>query len=128
MCIRDRRIDSLETYPASEGFIAFQDQIDNAGLLLNTNSGIFFEFVELSSFYTATPHRIMLSEVELDTDYVVIINSNAGLWGYNIGDTVRFVSLNPYRLIVSGRVKHFISAFGEHVIAKEVESALQERT
>ena len=120
------RIDSLETYPASEGFIAFQDQIDNAGLLLNTNSGIFFEFVELSSFYTATPQRIMLSEVELDTDYVVIINSNAGLWGYNIGDTVRFVSLNPYRLIVSGRVKHFISAFGEHVIAKEVESALQE--
>ena len=120
------RIDSLETYPASEGFIAFQDQIENAGLLLNTNSGIFFEFVELSSFYTATPKRIMLSEVELDTDYVVIINSNAGLWGYNIGDTVRFVSLGPYRLVVSGRVKHFISAFGEHVIAKEVESALQE--
>jgi len=120
------RIDSLETYPASEGFIAFQDQIDNSGLLLNTSSGIFFEFVELNSFYSDSPKRVMLSEVELDTDYVVIINSNAGLWGYNIGDTVRFVNLAPYRILVSGRVKHFISAFGEHVIAKEVESALQE--
>jgi hypothetical protein len=121
------RIDSLETYPASEGFIAFQDQIDSdGGLLLNTNSGIFFEFVELSSFYSDNPKRVMLSEVELNTDYVVIINSNAGLWGYNIGDTVRFVSLNPYRIVVSGRVKHFISAFGEHVIAKEVELALQD--
>ena len=120
------QIDSIETYPASEGFIAFQDQADNNGLLLNTNSGIFFEFVELKSFYSDSPKRMMLSEVELNTDYIVHINSNAGLWGYNLGDTVRFVSLDPYRIVVSGRVKHFISAFGEHVIAKEVETALQE--
>jgi len=120
------RIDSLETYPASEGFIAFQDGLDNEGLLLNTNSGIFFEFIRLQDIYEDRPTRIRLQDVELDTDYVIIINSNAGLWGYNIGDTIRFVSLNPYRIVVSGRVKHFISAFGEHVIGKEVETALNQ--
>lgn len=119
-------IDSLETYPASEGFIAFQDQIVNEGLLLNSNAGMFFEFVPLQEIQNENPTRLLLSQVELDKDYVIIINSNAGLWGYNLGDTIRFVSLDPYRLVVSGRVKHFISAFGEHVIGKEVETALKQ--
>jgi len=118
-------IDTLETYPASEGFIAFQDRIGGDGLLLNTNAGMFFEFVPLSEINGDRPIRQTLIEVELDTDYVIIVNSNAGLWAYNLGDTVRFVSKDPYRIVVSGRVKHFISAFGEHVIAKEVESAIQ---
>jgi len=118
------KIDTLETYPASEGFIAFQDSLNEEGLLLNTNSGIFFEFVEASKYFDKNPPRIELSAVELGVDYAVIINNNAGLWGYKIGDTVQFISKDPYRLIVSGRVSHFISAFGEHVIAKEVEQAL----
>lgn len=117
-------IDSVELYPASEGFIAFQDQLNSSDLLLNTNSGIFFEFIPLDEFFSDNPTRIMLEDVELDKDYAIILNNNAGLWAYNIGDTVRFTSKNPYRLVVSGRVKHFISAFGEHVIAKEVEQAM----
>ena len=119
------RLDSVETYPASEGFIAFQDQQDDKGLLLNAYSGIFFEFIPLDEFHSGNPSRLWLDEVELGVNYVLIINNNAGLWGYNIGDTVQFVSKNPYKLIVSGRVKHFISAFGEHVIGKEVEAAMQ---
>ena len=118
------RIDSLETYPASEGFIAFQDQPGKEGLLLNIDSGIFFEFVPVEEIFQENPTRLSLEEVELGVNYALIINNNAGLWGYNIGDTVRFVSLKPYRLIVTGRVKHFISAFGEHVIGKEVEEAM----
>lgn len=121
-----RSVDSLETYPASEGFIAFQDQFPGEGLLLNTNSGIWFEFIPLDQIHQDAPPRLGLEEVATGVDYVVIINNNAGLWGYNIGDTIRFVSTDPYRLVVSGRVKHFISAFGEHVIGKEVETALKE--
>lgn len=116
---------SLETYPASEGFIAFQDSLDAEGLLLNTRSGIFFEFVPLENVFDKSPLRLGLQEVELGKDYAIIINNDAGLWGYNIGDTVRFVSKDPYRLIVSGRIKHYISAFGEHVIGKEVENAME---
>jgi hypothetical protein len=119
-----RRIDSVETYPASEGFIAFQDSQSEPGLLLNARSGIFFEFVPAEEALLPAPTRLSLSEVELGVNYALIINNNAGLWGYEIGDTVQFVSKNPYRLIVSGRVKHFISAFGEHVIGKEVEEAM----
>lgn len=119
-----QRIDSVETYPASEGFIAFQDVPGEPGLLLNVDSGIFFEFIPLEEFGQESPRRLWLNEVELGVNYVLIINNNAGLWGYNIGDTVQFVSKSPYRLVVSGRVKHFISAFGEHVIGKEVESAM----
>ncbi len=115
---------SLETYPASEGFIAFQDNVNNDGLLLNTNSGIFFEFVPANKIFDDKPDRLTLADVELDKDYAIIINNNAGLWGYNIGDTIRFVNKDPYKIIVSGRIKHFISAFGEHVIAKEVEQAM----
>jgi hypothetical protein len=118
------RIDGIETYPASEGFIAFQDKQGDAGLLLNTNSGIFFEFVPVEEANNEQPSRFMLSQVELGRDYAVIINNNAGLWAYNIGDVVRFVSLAPYKVVVTGRVKHFISAFGEHVIGKEVEEAI----
>ncbi len=119
-----RRIDSVETYPASEGFIAFQDSQTEPGLLLNSSSGIFFEFVPAGEIFDENPSRLSLHEVEVGVNYALIINSNAGLWGYNIGDTVQFISTDPYRLVVSGRVKHFISAFGEHVIGKEVEEAL----
>lgn len=117
-------VDTLETYPASEGFVAFQDQLDNDTLLLNTNAGMYFEFVEPHEINNEYPKRLTLEDVELDKDYAVIISSNAGLWAYNIGDTIRFHSLNPYRIKVSGRIKHFISAFGEHVITKEVEEAM----
>ncbi|MBI1225737.1 MAG: hypothetical protein GC192_10920 [Bacteroidetes bacterium] len=119
-----QRIDSVETYPASEGFIAFQDSQTEPGLLLNVASGIFFEFVPMDEIFNESPTRLSLGMVELGVNYALIINNNAGLWGYNIGDTVEFVSLNPYRLIVTGRVKHFISAFGEHVIGKEVDAAM----
>ncbi|MEM1320361.1 MAG: GH3 auxin-responsive promoter family protein [Bacteroidota bacterium] len=119
-----RRMDSLETYPASEGFIAFQDDPEQQGLLLNVASGIFFEFIPAEEIFKENPTRLSLKEVEPGVNYAIIINNNAGLWGYNIGDTVRFVSTNPYRLLVTGRIKHFISAFGEHVIGKEVETSL----
>ncbi len=117
-------IDSVETYPASEGFIAFQDEFPSKGLLLNVDAGMFFEFIPTDQLDQPNPPRLWLKEVEIGVNYVLILNTNAGLWGYNIGDTVQFVSKNPYRIIVSGRVKHFISAFGEHVIGKEVEEAL----
>ncbi len=119
-----KKIDTLETYPASEGFIAFQNEQNDPALLLNANSGIFFEFVKADEFFNENPMRVSLCDVEVGVNYAIIINSNAGLWGYNIGDTVRFTSTNPYKLLVTGRIKHFISAFGEHVIGKEVEEAL----
>ncbi len=117
-------IDTIELFPASEGFFAFQDNIDEEGMLLNTDSGIFFEFVPAGEIFNKNPTRLTLKDVKLNENYVLIVSSNAGLWGYNIGDTIKFVSLNPYRIVVTGRVKHFISAFGEHVIGEEVESAL----
>lgn len=119
-----KRIDSIELFPASEGFFAFQDSQSAEGLLLNTNSGIFYEFVPAGEIFSENPTRLRLEQVEIGVNYALIINSNAGLWGYNLGDTVRFVSTNPYRLVVSGRIKHFISAFGEHVIGEEVEQAM----
>jgi hypothetical protein len=118
------RIDSIETFPASEGFIAFQDDIHDKSLLLNTNSGIFFEFVPVENIGDERPIRLKLDQVKINKDYALIISNNAGLWGYNIGDCVRFVSLDPYKLLVTGRVKHYISAFGEHVIGKEVEESI----
>ncbi len=119
-----KKIDCIELFPASEGFFAFQDSQHAEGLLLNTNSGIFFEFVPAAEIFNEKPTRLSLKDVKVGENYALIINNNAGLWGYNIGDTVKFVSTNPYRLIVSGRTKHFISAFGEHVIGEEVEAAL----
>ncbi len=121
-----REIDTIEVFPASEGFFAFQDLEPDQGLLLNVNSGIFYEFIPLSRFYDDHPERLTLREVSLNTDYALIVSSNAGLWSYSVGDTIRFVSLNPYRIIVSGRVSQFISAFGEHVIASEIEGALSD--
>jgi hypothetical protein len=119
-----KKIDYIELFPASEGFFAFQDTQTEEGLLLNTHSGIFYEFIPVAEVFNENPTRITLKDVKIGENYALIINSNAGLWGYNIGDTVKFVSTNPYRIIVSGRIKHFISAFGEHVIAEEVEYAL----
>jgi phenylacetate-coenzyme A ligase PaaK-like adenylate-forming protein len=121
-----RKVDSIELFPASEGFFAYQDSQKNKGMLLLLNSGIFYEFVKTEDFFNKNPRRYTISEVTLKTNYVLIISTNAGLWSYNIGDTIEFTSLKPYRVIVSGRIKHYISAFGEHVIAKEVEAALQE--
>lgn len=121
-----RKVDSIELFPASEGFFAYQDKQGEKGMLLQLNSGIFYEFVKADDFFAKNPERITLKDVEIGVNYVMIISTNAGLWAYNIGDTVEFTSTNPYRVIVSGRIKHFISAFGEHVIAKEVEQALQE--
>lgn len=121
-----RKVDSIELYPASEGFFAFQDQQNEKGMLLQLNSGIFYEFIKADEFFNENPQRITIKDVEVGVNYVMIISTNAGLWGYNIGDTVEFTSTKPYRVIVSGRIKHFISAFGEHVIGKEVEQAMQE--
>lgn len=120
-----KEIPSIETYPSSEGFIAYQDSQSEEGLLLCVNHGIFYEFVPTGEYFDESPSRISLQDVQLGVDYALILNTNAGLWGYSIGDTVRFVSTTPYRIIVSGRIKHFTSAFGEHVIGKEVENALK---
>jgi hypothetical protein len=120
-----KKVASIETYPASEGFIAYQDSQVQPGLLMLLNSGIFFEFVPVDQYFNENPSRLNIEEVELNKNYAVIINSNAGLWGYSIGDTVKFVSKNPYRVLVTGRIKHFISAFGEHVIGEEVENAMK---
>ncbi|MCF6350069.1 MAG: GH3 auxin-responsive promoter family protein [Flavobacteriaceae bacterium] len=120
-----RSVDSIELFPASEGFFAFQDEPNKKGMLLLLDGGIFYEFIPADNFYNKNSIRISLKDVKLDINYVLIISTNAGLWAYNIGDTVQFTSLRPYRIIVSGRIKHFISAFGEHVIAKEVEYAIQ---
>lgn len=123
-----RKVDSIELYPASEGFFAFQDKQDEKGMLLLLNSGIFYEFVKAEEFFEENPKRLTIGEVEAGVNYVMIISTSAGLWAYNLGDTIQFTSLKPYRVIVSGRITHFISAFGEHVIAKEVEQAMQEAT
>ncbi len=120
-----RKVDSIELFPASEGFFAYQDSQKEKGMLLLLNSGIFYEFVKSDEFFTEKPKRYTIGEVELNVNYVLILSSNAGLWAYNIGDTIQFTSLKPYRVIVSGRIKHYISAFGEHVIGKEVEHALK---
>ena len=120
-----KKVPSIELYPASEGFFAYQNQQDDNGMLLLLNSGIFYEFIPADEYFNENPTRLSIEEVELGKNYALIINSNAGLWGYSIGDTVKFVSLNPYKIIVSGRIKHFISAFGEHVIGEEVEKAMK---
>jgi hypothetical protein len=121
-----RKVDSIELFPASEGFFAYQDDQNEKGMLLLLNAGIFYEFIKADEFYTENPKRYTIKDVKIGINYVLILNTNAGLWGYNIGDTVQFTSTKPYRVIVSGRIKHYISAFGEHVIGKEVEHALQE--
>ena len=121
-----RKVDSIELFPASEGFFAFQDKQNEKGMLLQLKSGIFYEFIKADEFFNENAKRLSIKDVELGVNYVMIVSTNAGLWAYNVGDTVEFTSIKPYRVIVSGRIKHFISAFGEHVIGKEVEQALQE--
>ncbi|MFK8059464.1 MAG: GH3 auxin-responsive promoter family protein [Polaribacter sp.] len=121
-----KKIDYIELYPASEGFIAYQDSQNKKGMLLQLNSGIFYEFIPSTEFFDENPTRISLKDVKMGVNYVIILNTTAGLWGYNIGDTVEFTSTKPYRIKVTGRIKHFISAFGEHVIGKEVEKALND--
>lgn len=120
-----KKVNSIETYPASEGFIAFQDDQNDSSLLLNVDAGIFFEFIPADEYFNENPTRIMLEEVQTGVNYALILSTNAGLWGYSIGDTVKFTSINPYKIKVTGRIKHFTSAFGEHVIAEEVEAALE---
>ncbi len=119
-----KKVSAIETYPSSEGFIAFQDSQEAEGLLLNSNSGIYFEFIPAEEASKTNARRLTLRDVKVGENYAIIINNNAGLWGYNIGDTIKFVSTNPYRIVVTGRIKHFISAFGEHVIGEEVEYSL----
>lgn len=123
-----RKVDAIELYPASEGFISFQDSQTEKGMLLLINNGIFYEFIPAEEFFNEDPTRISIADVKIGVNYVIILNTNAGLWGYNIGDTIQFTSLNPPRIIVTGRIKHFISAFGEHVIGKEVEDAINKET
>jgi len=123
-----RKVDSIELYPASEGFFAYQDKQNQKGMLLQLDSGMFYEFVKADEFFDDNPKRITIKDVEVGVNYVMLISTNAGLWSYNIGDTVMFTDTKPYRVIVSGRIKHFISAFGEHVIGKEVEQAIKEAT
>jgi len=120
------RLPAIETYPASEGFIAFQDTAKWQGLLLNVDSGIFFEFVKAENIFDENPERLSLRGVHTGVNYAIIVNSNAGLWGYVVGDTVKFVSTQPYRITVTGRISQYLSAFGEHVIAEEVEQAMNE--
>lgn len=121
-----RKVASIELFPASEGFFAYQDQDGEPGMLLLTDAGIFYEFIEADKFYDENPERLTLEQVKKEVNYAMIISSDAGLWAYNLGDTIAFTSLDPFRVVVTGRIKHFISAFGEHVIAKEVETALRE--
>ena len=119
-----RPVDTIELFPASEGFFAFQDTQKEKAMLLNTNSGIFFEFVPVPELSKPNPIRYLLADVQIGQNYALVISSNAGLWAYNIGDTVKFVSTNPFRIVVTGRTKQYISAFGEHVIVEEVEAAM----
>ncbi len=121
-----RKVDSIELFPASEGFFAYQDSQTEKGMLLLLDAGIFYEFIKADEFFEEDPKRITLKDVELEVNYAMIISTDAGLWAYNLGDTVKFVSLKPYKIVVSGRIKHFISAFGEHVIAQEVDRAMQQ--
>lgn len=120
-----KKVDSIELFPASEGFFAFQNKQNDPSLLLTTNAGIFYEFIPADEFFNENPSRLSLAEVKTNVNYALVVSSNAGLWAYSIGDTVKFTSLKPYKLLVTGRIKHFTSAFGEHVIAEEVEWAMQ---
>ena len=122
-----KKVDTLATFPASEGFFGYQDTFtdENTDLLLLLNNDIFYEFIKAEDFLKGKYERITLKDVQVNVNYLLIISTSAGLWGYNIGDTVKFTSTRPYRIIVSGRIKHFLSAFGEHVIAEEVENSMK---
>ena len=119
-----KAIPTIELYPASEGFIAFQDSQTHDGMWLNVNSGIFYEFVEADHWGRPDAKRITLADVRLHVNYVILLTTNAGLWCYCIGDTIKFISLAPHRIKVTGRIKHYTSAFGEHIIAEEADAAM----
>ena len=121
-----RKVDSIEVYPASEGFFAFQDKQESNDLLLILNAGVFYEFISEMDFLKSKYNRVSIEDVKTRVNYVLIVSTNAGLWGYNTGDTVMFTSTNPFKIIVTGRIKQFLSAFGEHVIVKEVENAIEQ--
>ena len=121
-----RKVNTIELYPASEGFFAFQDQLDNDSMLLLLNNCIYYEFIKINDFLKGKNNYLSLSDVKLGENYALIISTSSGLWRYNIGDTIQFTDINPFRIVVTGRIKHFISAFGEHVIGKEVETTIRE--
>lgn len=116
----------LENYNASEGFFGIQDTREPGDMLLMLDYGIFYEFLPLENLHDENPETLTLDEVELDKNYALIISTNAGLWRYMIGDTIKFTSLSPFRIRVTGRTKHFINAFGEEVIIDNAEQALEE--
>lgn len=115
-----------ETYNASEGFFAAQDHTDADGMLLFLNHGIFYEFMPMEEYGKENPRTLTLKEVELNKNYAIVINTNCGLWRYMVGDTIQFTSLKPFRIKVTGRLKHFINAFGEEVIVDNTDHALAE--
>ena len=117
------KVTCWETYPASEGFLGIQMD-DSGGMRLVLNQGIFYEFIPLEEAHQENPTRFTVGEVKQNQQYAIILTTSAGLWAYHLGDVVRFTSLNPPRIKVTGRVKHFISAFGEHVIGEEVDAAM----
>lgn len=119
-----KKVDGVELYPASEGFLAYQNSQENEGMILCVSHGVFYEFIVADEFFNKNPKRVWLNGVVLGVNYVLILSTDSGLWGYNIGDTIKFVSLDPYKIIVTGRIAHFTSAFGEHVISDEVERSL----
>lgn len=119
-----KTVQTIEVYPASEGFIGIQDQLGEPDLLLMADTGLFYEFVPVEEMDKPEPTRLTVANVEKDVQYAIVLTTNSGLWSYVIGDIVRFTSLRPHRLRVTGRIKQFLNAFGEHLIAEEVENAL----
>jgi len=119
-----KAVHALEVYPASEGFIGIQDRLDANDMLLMMDTGLFYEFVPREEIASDAPRRFTVADVETGVDYAIVLSTNSGLWGYVLGDTVRFTSLRPHRLRVTGRIAHFLSAFGEHLISEEVEAAV----
>ena len=122
--IPDSKMQYVETYNASEGFFGIQDQSGSEELLLMLDYGIFYEFIPFENIDDENPPTLTLDQVEKGKNYAMIISTNGGLWRYNIGDTVRFTSLSPYRIKISGRTKHFINAFGEEVVVENAEQAI----
>lgn len=120
-----RKIDFLENYVATEAFIAYQDSVEQVGMLLNLSGGIFYEFVPVEEIDFKNPTRLNLQEVKLEQSYVILLTTNGGLWAYDIGDTIKFTSLNPFRITVTGRTAHFVSAFGEHMTIEQVERVIK---
>ncbi len=121
-----RGLEYVEAYPASEGFVAVQTE-RGEGLTLLLDHGVFYEFVPVEELQAARPRRLTVADVELGPAYAVVLTTPAGLWSYVLGDTVRFIARDPLRLVITGRTRHYVNAFGENVIVEEVEQALLER-